>query len=62
MPLIGRSLHEVIKGLTVYSNQQEENNPVGGKMGKQYKWATHERGYLCYQKTCENLLYFCSDQ
>lgn len=30
MPLIGRSLHDVTKGLTIYSNQQEENNPVGG--------------------------------
>lgn len=34
MPLIGRSLHEVTKGLTVYSNQQEENNPVGGENGQ----------------------------
>lgn len=34
MPLIGRSLHEVTKGLTVYSNQQEDNNPVGGENGQ----------------------------
>lgn len=34
MPLIGRSLHEVTKRLTVYSNQQEDNNPVGGENGQ----------------------------
>lgn len=41
MPLIGRSLHEVTKGLTVYSNQQEENNPVEGE-----KWASSMNGQL----------------
>lgn len=40
MPLIGRSLHDVTKGLTIYSNQQEENNPVGGK------WASSMNGQL----------------
>ena len=34
MPLIGRSLHEVTKGSTVYSNQQEENNPLRGENGQ----------------------------
>ena len=42
MPLIGRSLHEVTKGLTVYSNQQEDNNPVGGENG-QAVWLGNSR-------------------